>query len=169
MPSGVWTVDNGSVKWVQNRNCDRYVPQHTDWWMALYGFGHDGLLSGLCYTANGIPHPQGQGRGHQDWGNGSSLSKPQPHSSPQRNHCVRYIWFYLYSRVNINIYTIPLTCPCDTEEPNLAKETTQLIALIVRFMGPSWGQTGPRWAPFWPHEPCYLGCLATTITRPHTC
>ena len=29
------------------------------------------------------------------------------------------------------------------------------VSLIARFMGP----TGPRWAPCWPHEPCYLGCV----------
>ena len=32
--------------------------------------------------------------------------------------------------------------------------------LVTRFMGPTWahlGPTGPRWAPFWPHELCYLG------------
>ena len=35
-----------------------------------------------------------------------------------------------------------------------------VITLIARFMGPTWGPlgpTGPRWAPCWPHEPCYLG------------
>ena len=38
------------------------------------------------------------------------------------------------------------------------------IDLIARFMGPTWGlhgahlrPTGPRWAPCWPHDPCYLG------------
>ena len=31
------------------------------------------------------------------------------------------------------------------------------LALLARFMGPTWGPTGPRWAPCWPHEPCYLG------------
>ena len=34
------------------------------------------------------------------------------------------------------------------------------ITLIARFMGPTWahlGSTGPRWAPCWPHEFCYLG------------
>ena len=39
------------------------------------------------------------------------------------------------------------------------EETT----LIARFMGPTWahlGPTGPRWAPCWPHEPCYLGMKA---------
>ena len=33
-------------------------------------------------------------------------------------------------------------------------------ALIASFMGPKWGPpgpTGPRWAPCWPHELCYLG------------
>ena len=33
---------------------------------------------------------------------------------------------------------------------------------IAKFMGPTWGPPGscrPRWAPSWPHEPCYQGCL----------
>ena len=37
-----------------------------------------------------------------------------------------------------------------------------LLPLIPRFMGPTWGQlepTGPKWAPCWPHELCYLGLL----------
>ena len=25
-------------------------------------------------------------------------------------------------------------------------------------MGPTGGPVGPRWAPCWPHEPCYQGC-----------
>ena len=29
-------------------------------------------------------------------------------------------------------------------------------------MGPIWGPTGPRWAPCWPHELCYLGCFHHT-------
>ena len=32
---------------------------------------------------------------------------------------------------------------------------------ITRFMGPTWahlGPVGPRWAPYWLHEPCYQGC-----------
>ena len=40
-----------------------------------------------------------------------------------------------------------------------------LCSLIARFMGLTWGQhgahlgpVGPRWAPCWPHEPCYQGC-----------
>ena len=35
-------------------------------------------------------------------------------------------------------------------------------SLIAWFMGPTWGPsgaTGPRWAPSWPHEFCYLGYL----------
>ena len=37
---------------------------------------------------------------------------------------------------------------------------TSSHTLIARFMGPTWGHlgpTGPRWAPCWPHELCYLG------------
>ena len=39
-------------------------------------------------------------------------------------------------------------------------------ALIARFMGPTWGPsgpTGPRWAPCWPHELCYLGVESVTF------
>ena len=34
-------------------------------------------------------------------------------------------------------------------------------------MGPIWGPTGPKWAPCWPHERCYLGWLAS-ITNPYS-
>ena len=39
--------------------------------------------------------------------------------------------------------------------------TTRMQSQIARVMGPTWahlGPVGPRWAPCWPHEPCYLGC-----------
>ena len=39
-------------------------------------------------------------------------------------------------------------------------ELATKVSLIARFMGLTWGHlgpTGPRWAPCWPHEPCYLG------------
>ena len=37
-----------------------------------------------------------------------------------------------------------------------------ISTLIAKFMGPTWGPsgpTGPKWAPCWPHEPCYLGSV----------
>ena len=56
-------------------------------------------------------------------------------------------------------------------------ENTTLVVLVLcireqsltaRFMGPTWdpGPTGPRWAPFWPHEVCYLGSLITLSNTP---
>ena len=42
-------------------------------------------------------------------------------------------------------------------------------SLIARFMGPTWGPsgpTGPRWASCWPHELCYLGSLLLTRRFP---
>ena len=47
-------------------------------------------------------------------------------------------------------------------EPALIKEKASLIA---RFMGPTWAHLepiGPRWAPCWPPELCYLACYYTT-------
>ena len=32
-------------------------------------------------------------------------------------------------------------------------------SLMARFMGPTWGPSGPRWTPCWPYELCYLGYL----------
>ena len=40
------------------------------------------------------------------------------------------------------------------------------VPLIARFMGPTWahlGLTGPRWAPCWSHERCYLGKLEKIV------
>ena len=40
------------------------------------------------------------------------------------------------------------------------KYNSHIYALIARFMGPTWGHlgpVGPRWAPCWSHELCYLG------------
>ena len=52
------------------------------------------------------------------------------------------------------------------------KMTSYQYSLIARFMGPTWahlGPTGPRWAPCWPHELCYLcrksHCGDKTVVR----
>ena len=45
-------------------------------------------------------------------------------------------------------------------------------SLITRFMGPTWGHlgpTGPRWAPCWPCELCYLGWFGQASTWGHLC
>ena len=45
-----------------------------------------------------------------------------------------------------------------------------ITTLIARFMGPTrahLGPTGPRWAPCWPNDPCYLGI--TVKFRTYTC
>ena len=39
-----------------------------------------------------------------------------------------------------------------------------LFTQIAKFMGPTWvppGSCCPRWAPCWPHEPCYQGSRQT--------
>ena len=39
------------------------------------------------------------------------------------------------------------------------------LTQIARFVGPTWAHLGPvvpRWAPYWPHKPCYQG-----ISRAH--
>ena len=45
-----------------------------------------------------------------------------------------------------------------------------LIHRAARVIGPSWGQRGahlcpggPRWAPRWPHKPCYLGTFTACL------
>ena len=44
----------------------------------------------------------------------------------------------------------------------------RVITLIARFLEPTWanqGPTRPRWARYWPHEPCYLGNAACAIPQ----
>ena len=41
-------------------------------------------------------------------------------------------------------------------------------AQIAKFMRPTWGHLGPvgsRWAPCWPHEPCYQGFYMQLFVR----
>ena len=48
---------------------------------------------------------------------------------------------------------------CSPRAAALGRVATQ----IAKFMGPTWGPPGscrPRWAPCWPHEPCYQGCIS---------
>ena len=47
-------------------------------------------------------------------------------------------------------------------QPDSNNGSILVTSLIARFMGPTWahlGPTGPRWAPCWPHELCYLGSI----------
>ena len=48
-----------------------------------------------------------------------------------------------------------------SDEPKLYLIIYQLqTSQITNLMGPTWGHlgpAGPRWAPCWPHEPCYQG------------
>ena len=43
--------------------------------------------------------------------------------------------------------------------PNLL--SIKFTPLIARSMGP----TGPKWAPCWPHELCYLGCYENSLAN----
>ena len=61
-----------------------------------------------------------------------------------------------------------LTCatPSCLHGMAIADMSKWLLTLIARFMGPTWvhlGSTGPRWAPCWLHEPCYLWILQFTF------
>ena len=57
--------------------------------------------------------------------------------------------------VNIGVYL-----SVDVLNSSRHAMNTLMNTLIARFMGPTWahlGPAGPRWAPCWPHELCYLG------------
>ena len=64
-----------------------------------------------------------------------------------------------------NIISIHPSCFCiDRFDYVLPIPCTQAIrtSQIAKLMGPTWahlGPVGPRWAPCWPHESCYQGCL----------
>ena len=35
------------------------------------------------------------------------------------------------------------------------------------YVGPTGGRQGPRWDPFWPHDPCYLGSITSRQCSTH--
>ena len=63
--------------------------------------------------------------------------------------------------------------PCKYEKTESGRQLPEHTArpclpLIARSMGPTWvhlGPTGPRWAPSWPHELCYLVILSALWTN----
>ena len=53
-----------------------------------------------------------------------------------------------------------LVLPNSTSSRWLSMNSETSPTQIAKFMGPTWahlGPVGPRWAPCWPHEPCYQG------------
>ena len=44
---------------------------------------------------------------------------------------------------------------CDGNENNRAKTEFPYSKVHMAYMGPTWVLSAPRWAPCWPHEPCY--------------
>ena len=75
------------------------------------------------------------------------------------------IWFWIsYMQKSIH-FPIPyavkwrhLLLTVDISNSLQSTSRVSVSSLIARFMGPTWahlGSTGPRWAPCWPHEPCY--------------
>ena len=62
--------------------------------------------------------------------------------------------------VNMVLSTSILPRITTEAQGNLTIAAVSVKPLIARFMGPTWahlGPIGPRWAPCWPHELCYLG------------
>ena len=58
---------------------------------------------------------------------------------------------------------------------NIGQSANPLESRCMPWSQGSWGQhgahlgwTGPRWAPCWPHEPCYLWWLKHFISNPNT-
>ena len=57
---------------------------------------------------------------------------------------------------------------------NIINYQSVIPSQIAKFMWPTWGPPGgpvsPRWAPHWPHEPCYQGCVISQTTQhSHVC
>ena len=72
--------------------------------------------------------------------------------SPHFRPFVYFGCFLTYSVVDVQLLPWPLESIYVSSLPFLI--TTQ----IAKFMEPTWahlGPVGPRWAPYWPHEPCY--------------
>ena len=78
--------------------------------------------------------------------------------------CPNLTWTASVKRPEMTV-TIPLFLPpispfVPVSPSSYTGGCSNVESLIARFMEPIWGhlgQTGPRWAPCWPHELCYLG------------
>ena len=84
-------------------------------------------------------------------------------------HCGHFLSSFL-------MFQGPDTNKIDVSIASLAKGVQTDSKVHGANMGPTWGPTGPMWAPCWPHEPCYLGsqwCNISYRTRhlyqPGTC
>ena len=76
------------------------------------------------------------------------------------------VFFIIIPQPNFTChFTLPSICKLychlyETEPFTVITSNPRVTRLsqIAKFVGP----VGPRWAPYWPHEPCYLGCILPT-------
>ena len=87
--------------------------------------------------------------GWQRTGDRQAAGMPNDHSSPRCLHLpeLKHKINTVYSIIYTHVFVTP--------------------SLIAMFMGPTWGPPGADrtqvGAPYWPHEPCYLGCLGVVV------
>ena len=100
----------------------------------------------------------------QEWrciwaGAAPTTSKWSASVLPMKVHLILEVWWYLCSWVH-----------------HLRAMTVNGTFLLLWLAHPrsqnSWGQhgahlgpVGPRWAPCWPHEPCYQGCYSSYLQQ----
>ena len=74
-----------------------------------------------------------------------------PARGPGLSYCYEYnncVLLCVYSIRHKPVYNVSYRiCPCPWKEGSWGQHRAHL------------GPTGPRWAPCWPHELCYLGCF----------
>ena len=84
----------------------------------------------------------------------SSIVPVQEYSRKTKStHCLLMFWFLDLPGCQKTWYGI-------TNQVYGFESWWLISTLISRFVGPTWahlGPTGPRWAPCWPHELCYVG------------
>ena len=82
--------------------------------------------------------------------NGNDSSVPSTHPDhPQRGECEYWLWYITCARY-------PTGLPSDMSMIHDIKTEYGDIP-ESKVHGAHLGPVGPRWAPCWPHEPCYQG------------
>ena len=112
---------------------------------------------------------------HSAWNRRLSTPANSPkgslHAQPQEPRCFTFIK-NMYHNCQINLL-VSFEVSDDIYNSWIRNDlpNASMTSRIAKFMGQTWalGPVGPRWAPCWPHDPCYQEIRIVTRSKLHNC